>query len=32
MGKAIRRVRGDGKKAIVKLLDGLTGRYSRWEV
>lgn len=32
MGKAIRRVRGDGQKAIVKLLDGLTGRYSRWEV
>ena len=31
MGKAI-RVRGACQKNIVKLLDGLCGRYSRWEV
>lgn len=32
MGKAIRHVRGDAQKSVVKLMDGLTGRYSRWEV
>ena len=31
MGKAI-RLRGECQKNIVKLLDGLCGRYSRWEV
>lgn len=32
MGKAIRHVRGDAQKSVIKLMDGLTGRYSRWEV
>lgn len=32
MGKAIRRVRGEAQKTIVKLMDGLTGRYSGWEI
>ena len=32
MGKAIRRVRGEAQKTIVKFMDDLTGRYSRWEV
>lgn len=31
MGKAI-RLRGECQKNIVKLLDSLSGRYSRWEV
>lgn len=31
MGKSI-RIRGDCQKNIVKLLDSLCGRYSRWEV
>ena len=31
MGKAI-RLRGECQKNIVKLLDGLCGHYSRWEV
>lgn len=31
MGKAI-RLRGECQKNIVKLLDGLCGRYSRWEI
>ena len=31
MGKAI-RLRGECQKNIVKSLDGLCGRYSRWEV
>lgn len=32
MGKAIRRVRGESQKNIIRLLDGISGRYSRWEV
>ena len=32
MGKAIRRVRGEAQKNIIRHMDGLTGRYSRWEV
>ena len=32
MGKAIRRVRGEAQKNIIKHMDNLTGRYSRWEV
>lgn len=32
MGKAIHHVRGGAQKSIIKLMDGLTGRYSRWEV
>lgn len=32
MGKAARRVRGEEQKTIVKLIDGLTGRYSGWEI
>ncbi len=32
MSKAIRRVRGESQKNIVKLLGGLTGRYSGWEI
>lgn len=32
MGKAVRRVRGEAQKTIVKLIEGLTGRFSMWEV
>lgn len=32
MGKAIRRVRGEGQKTIVRLMESLTGRHSGWEV
>lgn len=32
MGKAIRRVRGEAQKTIVKLMGELTGRYSGWEI
>lgn len=32
MGKAIRRVRGEAQKTIVKLIEGLTGRHSGWEI
>ena len=32
MGKAVRRVRGEGQKTIVKLWEGLAGRYSGWEI
>ena len=32
MGKAVRRVRGENQKNIVKLLEGLTGRYSGWDI
>ena len=31
MGKTI-RLRGESQKNIVKLLDSLSGRYSRWEI
>ena len=31
MGKKI-RLRGESQKNIVKLLDSLSGRYSRWEI
>lgn len=31
MGKAIRRVRGESQKNIIRLLDGISGRYSKWE-
>lgn len=32
MGKAVRRVRGESQKNIVKLFEGLTGRYSLWDI
>lgn len=32
MGKAIRRVRGESQKNIIRCLDDLSGRYSRWEI
>lgn len=32
MGKAARRVRGESQKHIIRLLEGLSGRYSRWEI
>lgn len=32
MGKVIRRVRGEAQKNIIKLIEGLTGRFSMWEV
>lgn len=31
MGKSI-RLRGEAQKNIVKIMDGLCGRYSRWEI
>lgn len=32
MKKAVARVRGEAQKNIVKLLEGLSNRYSKWEV
>ena len=32
MGKAARRVHGESQKHIIRLLEGLSGRYSRWEI
>lgn len=32
MGKAIRRVRGESQKNIIRLMEGLSGRYSLWEI
>lgn len=32
MGKAVRRVRGESQKKIVKTMEGLTGRFSLWEI
>lgn len=32
MGNAVRRVRGEGQKNIVRLMDSLCGKYSRWEI
>ncbi|MCI8493956.1 N-6 DNA methylase [Anaerotruncus sp.] len=32
MGKAVRRVRGEAQKNIIRCMDILIGRYSRWEV
>ena len=32
MGNAVRRVRGESQKNIVRLIDSLCGKYSRWEI
>lgn len=32
MSKAARRVRGESQKKIVELIEGLSGRYSAWEI
>lgn len=32
MGKAVRRVRGESQKNIVRILEGISGRYSRWDI
>lgn len=32
MGKAVRRVRGESQKIIVKQMESLTGKHSGWEV
>lgn len=32
MGSAVRRVRGESQKNIVRLMDSLCGKYSRWEI
>lgn len=32
MGKAVRRVRGESQKKIIKTMEGLTGRFSFWEI
>lgn len=32
MGKAIRRVRREDQKSIVKMMESLTGRFSLWEI
>ena len=32
MGNALRHVRGESQKNIVRLLQGLTGKYSMWDV
>lgn len=32
MGKAVRRVRGESQKNIIRLMEGLSGRYSLWEI
>lgn len=32
MGNALRHLRGESQKNIVKLMQGLEGRHSRWEV
>lgn len=32
MGNAVRRVRGAAQKTIVKLIDGLAGRHSAWDI
>ena len=32
MKNAAARVRGEAQKNIVKLLEGLSNRYSKWEV
>lgn len=32
MGKTVRRVRGESQKNIVRLMDRLCGKYSRWEI
>lgn len=32
MGKVVRHLRGERQKNIIKLLNGLEGRHSRWEL
>ena len=32
MGNALRHVRGESQKNIVRLIDGLSGKYSRWDI
>lgn len=32
MGKAVRRVRGESQKKIIKTMESLTGRLSLWEI
>lgn len=32
MGNALRHVRGESQKNIVRLIEGLCGKYSRWDI
>lgn len=32
MGNALRHVRGESQKNIVRLIEGLSGKYSRWDI
>ena len=32
MGKAVRRVRDESQKNIVRLIEGIEGRYSKWDI
>ena len=32
MGKAVRQVRGENQKNIVRLIEGLEGKFSAWEI
>lgn len=32
MGNALRHVRGESQKNIVRFIEGLSGKYSRWDI
>ena len=32
MGKAVRKVRSESQKNIVRLIEGIEGRYSKWDI
>lgn len=32
MGKAIRRLRGESQKNIVRIMEGMTGRFNLWDI